>query len=78
LHTAAGEECVGSDEEGIEALTCKGGKGRIDLTPLAGVENIDLQPDRAGSFLHAPQCGLGIRSIGRIWGIERRLANCNT
>ena len=31
LHAAAGEECVGSDEEGIGALARKGGKGRIDL-----------------------------------------------
>ena len=66
MHAAAGEECVGSDEEGIGALARKGGKGRIDLAARAGVEDMDLQPDGAGSFLHVPQCGLGGRSIGRI------------
>jgi len=57
---------VGSDEEGIGALALKGGKGRIDLAASAGVEDLDLQPDGAGGFLHLPQCGLGVRTIGRI------------
>ena len=53
------KKCVGSDEEGIGALARKGGKGRIDLADRAGVEDMDLQPDGAGGFLHVPQCGLG-------------------
>jgi hypothetical protein len=54
LDGAASEEPVASDEEGIGALARKGGKGRIDLAAGAGVEDIDLQPDGASSFLHAP------------------------
>jgi hypothetical protein len=26
----------------------------------------NLKPEDAGGFLHVPQCGLGVRSIGRI------------
>ena len=66
MHAAAGEERVGSDEEGIGALARKGGKGRIDLADRRGVEDLDLQPDGGGGFLHVPQRGLGGRSIGRI------------
>ena len=49
-----GEECVGSDEEGIRVLACKAGKGRIDLATRAGVEDLDLQPENASGFLHLP------------------------
>ena len=30
------------------------GKGRIDLADSRGVENLDLQPDGGGGFLHDP------------------------
>jgi hypothetical protein len=63
---AAEEECVGCDEDGIDALARKGSEGRIDLVARTGVEDMDLQPDDAGGFLRVPQCGLGVRSIGRI------------
>jgi len=66
LYTAAAEESVGSDEEGIGALARKGGKGRVDLVAAAGIEYLDLQPYGAGSFLHVPRCGLGGRSLGRV------------
>jgi hypothetical protein len=61
LHTRAAEEWSPSDEEGVEALALNGGKDRIDLAARYGVENTDLQTDGAGSFLHAPRCGLGGR-----------------
>jgi hypothetical protein len=62
LLTAAGEESVGSDEEGIGALALKCGKGRIDLAARVGVEDIDLQPNDAGRFPHLLQCGLPART----------------
>ena len=68
LHALGVEECVARDEEGIGALARKGGKGRIYLPARAGINDLDLQPVDAGSFLHAPQCDLGARSIG---GIEQ-------
>ena len=66
MHLAADKEGIGADEEGIGALARKGGKGRIDLVGRRGIEYVDLQPDGWGGFLHRPQCGLGVRSIGRI------------
>ena len=52
MRAAGGEESVATDEEGIGALARKGGKGLIDLAARAGVEDLDLQPDDAGGFLH--------------------------
>jgi hypothetical protein len=66
LHAAAGEESVASDEEGIGTLAREGGKGRIDLADRRGVEDMDLQPEGTGNFLHASQCSLGVCRIGRI------------
>ena len=74
LHAAAGEECVGGDEEGIGALARKGGKGRIDLAARAGVEDMDLQPDDAGGFLHVPQRGLGARALAGLRSTATRTA----
>jgi hypothetical protein len=54
LHAAADKKSVASDEEGIRTLARKGGKGRIDLTDRSGVEDMDLQPNGAGRFLHVP------------------------
>ncbi len=54
LHGAADEECIATDEESIWTLTLNGGKGRIDLAAGAGLENLDLQPDGGGGFLHDP------------------------
>jgi hypothetical protein len=66
LYAAADEEYFGSHEEGIGAVARKGGKGCIDLADRRSIEDMDLQPDGAGSFLHLPQSGLGCRSVGRI------------
>jgi hypothetical protein len=63
LRAAAGEESVGSEEEGIVPLARKG-KGRIDLADRSSFEDTDLQPDDAAGFLYAPECYLGAR--GRI------------
>ena len=63
LDAAAGEECIACDEEGIRALTRQSGKDRIDFANRSGVEDVELQPDRAGSLLHISQCGFNNRSI---------------
>jgi hypothetical protein len=60
------EKCVAGDKEGIGALACKCGKGRIDLADRRGVEYPDLQPDGAGSFLQVPPFGAVGRISGRI------------
>jgi hypothetical protein len=39
---------------------------RFDLATRTGVEDMELQADRAGSFLHLFQCGLGGPRHGRI------------
>src|SRR5580658_1484982 len=59
LPTAASEERVGSDEEGIGAFMFKGDKGRVDLADRTGVENLKLHSDGGRGFLHFPQCGRG-------------------
>ena len=46
LHAAAGEERVGSDEEGIGALARKGGKGRIDLPDSSWHADLLREPAR--------------------------------
>jgi hypothetical protein len=66
LRGAGDEECIGGDEERIQALARKTGKGRIDLVDRTGVENLDLQTDGRGGFLHGLQCGFGGGRIGRI------------
>ena len=43
-----------ADEEGIEVLARKGSKGRIDLADRTGIEDLDLQPNGGGGFLHFP------------------------
>ena len=47
LDSPVGEEGVGADEQCVGALARKGFEGRIDLTAGAGVEDLDLQPQRA-------------------------------
>src|SRR5262249_31927962 len=59
LHSAADEECVASDEEGIGALARKSSKGRVDLADCTGVEDLDLQTGSGRGFLSLPQRGLG-------------------
>jgi hypothetical protein len=60
LHAAVEKECVASDEEGIRVLVRKGCKGRIDLADCTGIEDLDLQPDGVGGFLHLLQRGLSV------------------
>ncbi|MGB9657270.1 MAG: hypothetical protein WCB75_18925 [Pseudolabrys sp.] len=40
--SAAEEQCVAIDEEGISALAHECGKGRIDLADRAGVKDLDI------------------------------------
>ena len=59
LHAPADEEPIASDEEALGALACESSKGRIDLADRTGVEDLDLQTDARGRFLHLMQRGLG-------------------
>ena len=60
------EECVASNEEGVRTFARKCRKSRIDLAECRGIEHLDLQPHGRGGFLHAAQCGIGNRRVGRI------------
>ena len=51
LHSAADEECIASDEEGIGALARKSSKGCVDLAGRTGVEDLDLQSERGRGSL---------------------------
>jgi hypothetical protein len=65
LHAAAGEECVGSDEEGIGALARKGGKGRIDLADRLALRIWICSP-MVGRLPARPATWPRRSSIGRI------------
>src|SRR5262249_22260774 len=58
LYGAADKKCVAADEERIGALARKCGKGRIDLSDRAGIEDLELQAEGRGGFLRAPQCSV--------------------
>src|SRR5262245_31488842 len=60
------EKSILADEEGVDPLTHKTCKGRIDLAASGGVEDQDLQSSGASSRFHVSQRGLCIRSTGRI------------
>jgi hypothetical protein len=71
LHAAAAEQYIAGNEQRVGTLARKGGKGSINLAARAGVENMDLQPDGAGSFMHVPQRGFS-------GSIRRIVEHCNT
>jgi hypothetical protein len=50
----------------IPAVVRQPRKRRIDLVACAGVENLGLQPDGAGSAPNAPQCFVCARTVGGI------------
>src|SRR5262245_19300448 len=54
------------DEQGVGTLACNRGKGRLDLASGAGVDNLNLNPDRAGGFRNASQRRLRARDIAWI------------
>jgi hypothetical protein len=60
------EKRVGGDEEDVGPLARKGCEGRLDLAAGAGVEDLDLQSDGAGSRFHVSHRGLGSNSVGWI------------
>jgi hypothetical protein len=49
LDSPVGEKRIGVDEQCGGALAREGLEGRVDLMAGADVENLDLQPKRAGS-----------------------------
>jgi hypothetical protein len=54
-----------SDEQGVGAIAHKGGEGRLDLAPGAGVEDLNLQSHCTGGFRYVSYA-LGTCDIGRI------------
>jgi len=65
LDAPAVEEGVVANEEGVGTFARKCFKCCIDLPAGAGAEDLDLQPNGAGSRFHVSQRGLGSRT-GRI------------
>ena len=66
LHPPAVEERVGDYEDGIQPFAHQGSEGCVDLGNGAGVDDMDLQPDRARRRIHFFQVGLGAHGIGWI------------
>src|SRR5262249_53333852 len=52
LYAATDQEGIASDEENIEALARKCGKGCIDLADRTGVEDLDSPPHGGSGLLH--------------------------
>src|SRR5262249_17495824 len=59
LHAATDQEGIASDEENIEALAGRWGKGCIDLADGIGVEDLALQPQGGSGLLPLARRGLG-------------------
>ena len=66
LHAPAAEKGIAADHKRVTPLAHKHCESRIDLRFGASVENVDLQPEAAGSRFHVPHGGLGSNSIGGI------------
>jgi hypothetical protein len=64
--TAQGERLVGADIEGVRPIARKTCEDCIDLTTVAGVEDLDLQAHGAGGGFDASYCGLaGLAGLTR-------------
>src|SRR5262249_51580457 len=80
LDTPAVEEPIAGNEEGIGAVARESGEGRLDFALCAGLEDLNLQSECAGSVRYATLRALGSR-IGRIdqhgnaSGLGRRFAS---
>src|SRR5262245_15354921 len=59
LDAPTDEERVGRDEQRIGSVAREGGECCLDLAAGAGVEDLDLQSDRASRFRQLPPGGLG-------------------
>jgi hypothetical protein len=57
LDAPAGEKGVGADEQRVGTVARKSREGPLDLPAGAGVKDLDLQSDGAGSRLHVSQRG---------------------
>ena len=66
LDAPAVEERVAAHKKRVRSPAHNACEGRINLAAGAGVEDLDLQSDGAGSWFHVSQRGLGIRNVGRI------------
>src|SRR5262249_48206176 len=66
LYAPATEKRIAADEKRIMPLAHDCRESRIDLWASAGIENMDLHPDRAGSRFRLSRRGIGSRRIGRI------------
>src|SRR5262249_57239207 len=66
LDTPAVQKRRGPDEDGIGPLATHRFEGSIDLGAAIGVEDLELQPHRASSCVHALQLRLGYRGVSWI------------
>src|SRR2546421_5120665 len=66
LHAPVVEKYILAEEDGVGPVANKSCESRIDLAAVAGVVNLDLQSDGAGSRFQVSQRGLCIRDIGWI------------
>jgi hypothetical protein len=57
---------AGRDEQGIQPFAPHAFERGVDLIGGVGSEDLDLEPETAGSRFHVPQYGLRNRSFGRI------------
>ena len=63
MDTAAAEECVRGDEEGIGSFVRKRRKGGVNLSIRADVDGLDLEPEDARGVLYPLQCAFGVLSL---------------
>jgi len=66
LDAPADEEAVGANEEGIGPVVHEGCEGRLDLAAGAGVQDLNLQSEGAGSFGMARNV---VSAIGALAGL---------
>src|SRR5215510_9250769 len=54
LNAATGEETIRGDEEGIVPIACDRGEGCVDFADGAGIEDLNLQSERASRCRYFP------------------------
>ena len=54
LDAPAAEERVAGNQESVDPVARESGQGRLDLLAGAGVEDLNLQSDGAGSIRYVP------------------------
>ena len=67
LDPPASEEAIRGDEQGIRSAKHSGRERRVDLAASAGIEELDLQPERVSGRFQLCQCGRRICHVARIY-----------